>query len=262
MHDIHSHILPSVDDGAKHIEEAVEMARIAEANGVKTIFATPHYIEGEGYKNTEHNKKVLDRLNEALKVENIGVKVLLGNEVFITPDIVKLLEEGEVSTLNNSRYLLVELPMFNMPIYTEDIIYELRLKGIVPIIAHPERNTKIMEDPNILYEFIKLGALAQLNLTSLIGYYGESVKKTAEILLKHEMIHFMGTDSHSHKSRALNITQGIEVMSKIVGYHKVDEIINKNPLAILNDEEININEPKRYVRKGKIRSILEAIVGR
>lgn len=262
MIDIHSHILPGVDDGAKNIEKAIEMAKIAEKNGINVIIATPHYIEGENFNISKYNKEILGDLNKKLESEGLRVKILLGNEVFITPDIINLIKEEKVTTLNRSRYLLMELPMLDIPIYTEDIIYELRLKGIVPIIAHPERNKKIIEDPNILYEFIKLGALAQLNLPSILGYYGDEVKKTAEVLLKHDMVHLIGTDAHSTRRGFQKVKLAIDTISKIIGSYKLNKITNENPLAIIKNEELDINEPKRYVPKGKIRMFLEALVGR
>jgi protein-tyrosine phosphatase len=249
MIDIHSHILPSVDDGAEDIEESIAMARIYLKNEIKKVIATPHYIEGYENSTKENNLLALEKLKEALDKEGLDLKIYLGNEIYISMDIASLLKEGKVSTLNDSRYVLVELPMIDMPMYTESVIYELLLKGYIPIIAHPERNSSIMADPNILYELISKGALAQLNLPSLEGKYGEEIKATAEILLKHNMIHFVGTDAHSKDRRAPNVKNSLDLLLELVGETAFIEITYLNPLKVISDELISPNAPVRYKKK-------------
>lgn len=250
MIDIHSHILPKVDDGAGDMEEAITMARIYIDNGIKKVIATPHYIDGYANSLKEENILVLEKLKEALNKEGLELEVYLGNEIYITMDIIDLLEEGKVSTLNNSRYVLIEFPMLDIPMYSESIIYELLLKGYVPIIAHPERNRNIIEDPNILYGFIEKGALAQLNLPSLEGVYGEKIKTTAEILLKHNMIHFVGTDAHSKNRRAPNVKNSLALLKAIVDDTIFQEITCINPTKALSDEPIRPSTPIEYKKPG------------
>ncbi len=144
----------------------------------------------------------MERLREAIYQEGLDFEIYLGNEIYIAMDIFTLLENKKVATLNDSRYILLEFPMLDMPIFVENLIYNLLLKGYVPVIAHPERNKKIIDDPNILYNLINKGALAQLNLPSLEGKYGDKVRITVEILLKYNMIHFIGTDAHSKNERS------------------------------------------------------------
>lgn len=259
MIDMHCHILPGVDDGAQDLQVAIEMAKVAEENGIKAIFATPHYIDNEGYSNVMNNKKILNNLNDEMREKGITIDIHLGNEVYIIPDILKLLDRGEICTLNGSKYLLLELPMLDIPIYTENVIYDLRLNGFTPIIAHPERNGRIIEDPNIMYNFITHGALVQINLSSLIGYYGMKVKNTAKILLSHDMIHFVGTDAHHFKTRALRIGSAIEVISRILPKEKANRILFDNPKAVINNEVIDIYEPIKYKRKRKLSSMLSFI---
>lgn len=246
MYDMHCHILPGVDDGPISIDEAINMAIMAKTCGIQAIFATPHYIEGVEYPDAIFNKKVFDNLNYQLFNRGIDIKIYFGNEVYSTPNIINLLEKGHVATLNNSNYMLIELPMHDMPVYIESIIYNLKLKNITPIIAHPERNSKIIEDPNVLYDFISRGTLAQLNLPSLLGMYGESVKKTARILLKHNMIHFVGTDAHRPRNRYYNIKESVDILSSIIGKEKTLKIIRNNPESIVEKTNIEIDEPKIY----------------
>jgi len=260
MYDIHCHILPGVDDGAADIEEAIKMAELARAQGIKWIFATPHYIEGIGYKSYSHNQKVLDTLNSQIQSKGIDVKVYLGNEVYITPDILQLLEKGEITTLNGSKYILIEFPMLDIPLFVESLIYNLRLKGITPIIAHPERNTKIMENPNILNNFITKGALAQLNLPSLMGKYGEGVMEAAKILLKHSMIHFVGTDGHGSRGIEHRFEESMDKLSSIISKDYLQRILYTNPQAIIDNKNIDMDELKRYIPKSKIRIFLEKMI--
>lgn len=229
MYDIHCHILPNVDDGASDIEEAVLMAKMAKENGIEAIFATPHYIEGAGYNSVDENKLELDKLNTELVKRGIDIKIYLGNEVYSTLNILMLLQEKKISTLNNSSYVLIELPMLEIPMYIDSMLYELQLKGIIPIIAHPERNAKIVEDPNILYKYVSKGVLAQLNLPSLLGAYGRKAKKTAEILVRNDMIHFVGTDAHKPKRGYCKIKECIDRLNSLIGEDKARKLIKENP---------------------------------
>lgn len=249
MLDIHSHILPNVDDGAEDLEESIEMAKIYLDNGIDKVIATPHYIEGYKSSSKDQNLKVLEELKEALYHKGLDLDVYLGNEVYITMDMISLLEKGIISTLNHSRYVLIELSMFDMPLYVNNLIYELLLKDYIPIIAHPERNAKIIEDPNLLYGFIMKGALAQLNLPSLEGEYGERIKTTGEILLKNNMIHFVGTDTHSKNNRSPKVKNSLKRLGDLVDKETYERITYSNGLAVLNNEYIVIDSPVEYKRQ-------------
>lgn len=261
MYDIHCHILPDIDDGAVDIKESIEMAKIAVDHGITVIIATPHYIEGVWNKNYKYNQRVVSRLNEKLMNNNLDIEILLGNEVFITPDIIELLDRGEITTLNKSRYLLIELPMLEIPLYVEEIFFELELKGIVPIIAHPERNIKIVENPNILYDFILKGSMAQLDLPSIIGHHGSKVKNTAEVLLKHDMIHFIGTDAHSSRRRTPKTKEALEILNSTIGKEKLEKILYNNPEAIIKNQDIIIEAPKKYIAKWNIIEFIKSLLG-
>lgn len=260
MIDMHCHILPRVDDGANSLKEAINMALMAKENGIEAIFATPHYIAGEGYEDSSSNSIVLEELNYELNNRGIDMKIYIGCEVYATPNILELLAEGKITTLNNSQYMLIELPMYDIPIYIESIIYNLKLKGITPIIAHPERNSRIMEDPNILYGLIIKGALAQLNLPSLLDLYGRKVRYTAEILLKHDMIHFVGTDAHSASKKYYRITETTNILKKLIGEGKCLKIMKLNPEAIINGNNIEISEPTLYKRESQIARLLSSFI--
>lgn len=249
MIDIHSHILPKVDDGSKDLEESIEMAKIYLENGINKVIATPHYIEGWDNTFKEINLEILEILKKALYQRGLDLDIYLGNEIYTTMDILEHLEEGKASSLNNTRYVLIELPMFDIPLFIEDLIYELLLKGYVPIIAHPERNAKIIENPNLLYTFIKKGALAQLNLPSLEGKYGDRIKSTGETLIKHNMIHFIGTDAHSKDKRSPRVKKSLNLLKLMVDKETYNRITYLNGIKLLEDEEIIVDSPIEYKKE-------------
>ena len=249
MVDIHCHILPNTDDGPTNIEESIDMAKRAEGNGIKVIIATPHYIENEGYKSYLYNQKILNNLKYELLNRKINIEILLGNEVFITPYIIKLLDNDEITTINRTKYILIELPMFDIPRYVDQTIFSLRLKGLCPILAHPERNLKIIENPNIVYDFIKKGALTQLNLSSLEKGNNDKVGKTAGILLENNMVHFIASDAHCSNKYNLSPRHAYEVMSRYAGQKNSVKFLHENPKKVINNEELIIGEPIRYSKK-------------
>lgn len=256
--DIHSHILPGVDDGSKSLEESVEMARLFLENGTKKVFATPHYIENSKMDSLyDTNKKQYKLLVDELKRQEIDLEVYLGNEVYMCLEILEFIQEGRISTMNGSRYVLIEFPMYDIPIYSEDVLYSLIVNGYVPIIAHPERNLKIGEDPNILYEYIELGCLAQLNIPSLEGRYGKNIQEVGEKLLKHNMIHFIGADAHSTNRRSPMIQQGLEKLEEILGKEEFENLVYKNPKCIIEDKKINIKDPIVYKDKFSFRKLFK-----
>lgn len=254
MIDLHCHILPDVDDGSKTMAMSVEMAKIYLKNGIKEIIATPHYIEGDQFSTFEENKVVCEKFKDVLQRENIDLKVYLGQEIFLSPDIMKYLEEGRVGSLNGSKYVLTELAMVNDYVHMENVIYEFLMKGYIPVIAHPERYKKIQDDPNVLYEYIRLGALAQMNIRSLEGMYGDKAMNTAEILAACGMYQFVGTDAHSDEGRSPEVGKSLEILKGIVSEKEFERITFTNSKALLENKDIIFEEPKKY--EGRKKGIL------
>jgi protein-tyrosine phosphatase len=261
MIDIHSHILPRVDDGSIDMDMSIDMAKIYLENNINKVIATPHYIEGSKNTSLENNKAALSELREELYKEGINLEIYLGNEIYVSMDIIKYIKEENVSTLNGTRYILMEFPMFDIPLYVENIIYEILLKGYIPIIAHPERNSKIIEDPNILYKYITMGALAQLNLPSLEGKYGSSIKSTAEILIRHNMIHFVATDAHTNRGRSPKVAKGLEILSTMVSKEDFDRITYLNADLLLENKNISVTDPIKYQEKKGFLKLLKNKIG-
>lgn len=236
MIDFHSHILPGIDDGSKHIDMSMDMLKLSISEGVEHICATPHFIPEEHEINKE---TYFEKLNE-LKNSKVGeqINIVSGLEVYINPTVPELYESGSIWCLNNKKYMLLELPMNQFPIYTEDVFYELRLQGVTPILAHPERNLEIMKDEALLENLINQGALAQLNSGSLRGRYGDKVQAFAKNLVNKNLIHVLGSDGHNISVRKPKIKESFEIVEKLNAALYNSIIINEK--KILQGEDIEV----------------------
>ena len=240
MKDIHSHLLYGIDDGSKDIDESISLLKDMEKAGVEELILTPHYVEDSKYNcNNNSKEKIFNTLVKEAKKEKININLYLGNEVFITPNLIKLLERGEIRTLNNSRYLLFELPMRQNDNSLSQIVNDLVRKGYIPVLAHPERYKMVQDHPNVLEDYLRSGLLLQGNFTSLFGKYGRKSEKTLKYMLKKEWITFLGSDTHHEvrydckklKKRLLRITKDKDY---------VEDLMNNNFDRIINNLEIGM----------------------
>ena len=244
MVDFHSHILPNVDDGSKSVEETFNLIKEAENAGFDTIISTSHYIE-QYYVVTNRERKIwIDALTSKFEEQNINMKLCLGSEIYITENIIELLENENAATINNTRYVLFELPLNLKPMYLDDVIFEILQYSLIPVLAHPERYTFIQQNPDEVYDLIQKGVLMQSNYGSFIGEYGERAKTTVRKLLKCNMIHFLGSDVHRQESIYPKIPTILNELEKMVGEEKVNELTDENPRLALNNQKIEIPEPE------------------
>lgn len=237
--DIHNHSLPNVDDGANSIEEAVQNLKILKNLGYKEIVLTSHYIIDSLYKhNIASRLIVFEELKEALKDEDI--KIHLGNEVFITDSdkLQSLLKNKEIATLNNSKYLLIELPFRNKIHNLEQIICDLNSMGIVPIIAHPERYAYFRNGLDYLKIILEYDCYLQGNLGSLVGKYGSEAKKLLIKLLKNNMISFIATDTH-HLKNDTDFKKAIKILRKKVSEEQARKLLVDNPRKVIQNKSLN-----------------------
>ena len=235
--DIHCHVLYGIDDGSKSLEESIEILNQYKEMGFKEIVVTPHYIENSKYTT---NNKEKEKLLKTLKNKVKGIKLYIGNEVFINNNLEELLKKEEISTINNSRYLLIEFPMNQKLKTITNTIYELKIKGIIPIIAHPERYEYVKKDINIVDEWINEGALLQANYGSIVGVYGNKAKRTVKKLLKKNKISLLATDIHFPDSKIYqNIEKLKNKIKRIIGEEKLIELSIINPKKIIENKEIS-----------------------
>ena len=237
MTDLHSHILFGIDDGSSNIEESIKLLKIMEDAGFNNIILTPHYIDGSEYcANNIEKLKRLEILKEEAKRNNISINLYLGNEIFINDHIVEGIKANEIYTLNNSKYLLFELPFHNQILSLSDIIYEMKYQGYIPILAHPERYVYFQENPSLIDELRDEGLLFQANFSSIIGNYGKHSQKLLKYMLKNHYIDYLGTDIHHiSKSDVIDNFKKIEKeFKKIAGENYYREIINNGDELIKN----------------------------
>lgn len=240
MKDLHSHLLYGIDDGSLDISESISILKEAKEQGIIEIILTPHYIENSSYNyNNEEKKKRLSKLIKEVKKEHLNIKLYLGNEIMICDNILELLEEKKITTLNNSKYLLIEFPLENMLYNTKDIIYNLVLAGYIPIISHPERYRIFQRHPDHIEEYLRMGVLLQGNYQSLFGIYGRNAKKTLKTLLKKGRITFLASDTH-HDSD-FKVEKLKKKLRAILKDKKVvEDIINNNFDKVITNEDFGI----------------------
>lgn len=238
MIDIHCHILPSVDDGAKDMETSIAMLKMAEEKGTKTIIATPHYFAGYYEADYDNIRQKIEELREEAKKQNVNMELLEGQEICIDHHTIDKFQNKIISTLNRTDYMLLEFPLDKLPKYSIDTIYELKIRGVKPIIAHPERYLFFIEKPTLINQFIEEGCLFQLNTGSIKGIFGKAVQKTALKYIENNLCQFIASDAHSAGKRCPGIEENYIVD------HKLYNIVENNAQKLINNEVIESTATK------------------
>lgn len=241
MVDIHSHILPGIDDGSGSMEESIEILKNAFKNGVTDLVLTPHYIFGSTY-NADNIKKeeLFNKLKNQAKLEQIPINLYLGNEVFVENNMLEMLEKNQIMTINKTSYLLFELPLNNSYQGIYNLLFKLKTSGIQPVIAHPERYTIFKNNPELIVKMLEQGALFQSNIGSFYGKYGNEARDLSILLLKHHAIHFISSDIHHAGNDYYNkINDAKKILSKYISDDDIDNLLVNNALHLLKDEKIN-----------------------
>ncbi len=254
MIDIHSHIINEIDDGSKNIEESISIIEKLSSIGFKIVIATPHYITGSKfiYDNASKMDK-LEKIKKCLEEKNIDMELYLGNEVFIDHNILSLIDEQQIASLNNSKYILIELPVSRAMNDLFDILFKIRDKGYVPIIAHPERYAFLQEDHTMIEKFIEMGCLFQGNFENIVGKYGKHAKELFLYMLKNNQYHFLATDIHTKDSHLFeNMEKMKKKLTKLTSKEKFVELTVNNPLKIIKNENIEITNSVMKKKKFKL----------
>ena len=235
MIDVHSHMLYGIDDGSRNIEESISIIRNLNILGFTDIILTPHYIKDSRYMSPKGNNiKLIDELKKSLKENNIDTNLYLGNEIYIDESIDELVKNNEISPLNDSNYLLIELPMSGERENYEDIFLELIKSGYKVVLAHPERYHSFQKDFNKIYELDDIGVLFQCNIGSMVGEYGKAAKKVLKRMLKEDLVYMFGTDIHHYKKDYNYILDAKKKIKKIVSEEKLEDLIINNAKKIIN----------------------------
>ena len=263
MIDLHCHILPGIDDGPELLDESIEMCRIAVNDGISKVVCTPHHVAGKYNNNRKKIIRCVEKLQASIDSENIPLTLYPGCEIRLDLNLVENIKAGELLTMNDSgRYITLELSNEALPKNIEEIISSLIFAGIIPIIAHPERNLAIRSNPEIIYQLVQLGALAQLTASSLTGRLGSRIEKFSVFLLEHKLAHMLVTDAHSSKRRRPVLSEGLKRLKEIVGEKAAMEMVEAVPEKILNGEDIDVEFPIPLRKKssGKISSFISKVL--
>lgn len=251
MIDLHCHFLPDWDDGPESWEEVEKMLELAAADGIQKICLTPHIFRFSRYND---DLQVLDsRFEEFFRRygSSYQMEFFRGAEVFVHPDLVSLIEERKLS-INRSEYVFVEFPSDQVPAGTKELFYQMQLAGYTPIISHPERNTVFGRQPELLFDLVSRGCLAQLTAMSLTGGFGAEVRKYAESFLKFNLVHLLATDAHDSVRRKPVLSRAVEQAAKIVSQEKAEAMVSEVPQAILDNRVIpDLGQPINPSREKK-----------
>lgn len=248
MVDIHVHILPEMDDGARDWEDALDMADMASSSGVRTVVALSH-ANLPGQKSAEFLKKYWQQfyeLENLLKKEGSSLEIVPGMELMSDGNLPSLLKEEQFLTLNGTKYALVEFD-FEVSAYQ---IYEdvdgLLNAGYIPVLAHPERYRCVSREIGHVYEWQQMGALIQVNKGSILGRFGERIRRNADLILKHRVASVVASDAHSSEYRTTEMRELTEVLETYYGSASVEILLEENPWRILGGKEILDSMPIRF----------------
>jgi len=234
MIDIHCHLLPNIDDGPKSWEESLDMIRIAYGDGIRGAVTTPHWIQGTNWQpKPDTVRDMVGEFNDRITKDGIEFTVYPGMEIGIIPDLPRIVTNGDVLTLAESDFILIEIPFYNLPLGIEEVIFGLESIGKTPVLAHPERNREFQGSPRRIKELVAMGALVQVTASSLSGGFGDAAKDCAIEFAKLGMLHFVSSDAHSRKQRAPVVSQGLAIIEKKIGKDAVKDLV-ANTYQIIN----------------------------
>ncbi len=278
MIDLHNHILPGLDDGPRTFEETIEMCRISYRDGIRTIVATPHTLNSvyETSRSTilakvrELNAAIKEKLfsepspffpeppagPEARRPGSPGpeplpdsagpmdLKIIPGADVHFSEELLSQENQDKITTIaDGGKFLLIEFPFGGVPHRAEAILFDLLVRGITPIISHPERNLEIARSPQRYTEMVQMGCLGQITAASLMGGFGRDARQAAENLLRRNLVHFIASDAHSANGRPPVLSDGVRAAAKIVGKEQARKMVTEYPQAILEGRRPTLPEP-------------------
>lgn len=261
MIDLHTHILPGVDDGVKTMDAALEFARVAAADGTRTIVATPHYRDGF-YMNARPDVLAgVKELNAKLVSAGIPVEVLPGAEIHVCSDLVQRVKDGHATTLaDNGRTVLFELSMSQYPTDIENFVFQMRLAGLQVLVAHPERIRYFQEDIRRYEALIRLGAFGQITTGSLVGVFGEDVESFSEELVRKQLVHVLASDAHNTRGRPPTLSLAVARVAAWIGDDVALRMVTDIPKSFLEGQDPEL--PPLPLPPAKKSSLLSRWFGR
>ncbi len=238
--DIHSHILPYIDDGADDWEGSLTMLKNAEAEGIVAIVATPHILHNNDFKMESKIISTHKELCQRATAAGLKIKIYLGCEIYAQPDT---LLDHQIATINNNKYFLIEFPMNSIPQFVPDLFFNFIVNEQIPIVAHPERNFGFQKRPQLIYEYVQRGALMQINQGSLWGRYGEKAKNLALKLIENNLAHFVASDGHKPDGRSVTLAESYKLVKEKFGEEIASQLFYENPLHAILGDSVQTNVP-------------------
>ena len=253
MIDLHCHMLPSIDDGAKNLDIALGMAQHAVADGITTVACTPHIYPGL-YENTKAGIiQSISSFEEVLRSEGVALELVCGADVHVDVDLVQGIRSGRIATLNDTRYLLLEFPHRGNIKMMQDCVFNLHRAGYIPIITHPERQRWIDEYYDSLVEMVKQGAWIQLTAQSITGGFGKRALHWSERMLDDGIVHLIATDAHNLTRRPPVLSEGRNRITQLLGKQEADNMMVARPQGILcNADPSSLPPPPAYDSTGNL----------
>ncbi|MHA6259947.1 tyrosine-protein phosphatase [Sporosarcina sp. CAU 1771] len=248
MIDMHSHLLFGVDDGSKTIDETSRLLEKAVEEGITNIIATPHAFSPQFHVPVDVIEKQMNLITECIRTEDYPITVHTGQEIRLHEHILESIISGEAIPLANSRYVLLELPSYSVPAYTSHVIQSILSLGKIPIVAHPERNYAIANNPELLERLVQQGALAQITAGSIVGHFGKGIQKLSLRLIESNLIHAYGSDVHNLNTRPFMFNKGLDYLEKKKHYEIVNILLENNE-RIIKDKLIIMLEPETPITK-------------
>jgi protein-tyrosine phosphatase len=251
MLDLHCHILPQIDDGARSWEDSFSLARLAVDEGITHILATPHHLNGK-FENKKHDVIALtEELQQRLAAERIPLEIFPAQELRLSGDILAGIENDEILFVDEgNRYLLIEFPTMTIPHYAEQLFFSLQQRGFIPVIVHPERNQEIIDNPNKLLEFVERGALAQLTASSYVGVFGKEIAELSRQLIEANLVHFLASDAHNTRGRSFRMKDAFEKLEQDFGSRKVQQF-HQTTKDLINGDFVQTESPQEIRKKKK-----------
>ena len=250
MIDLHNHIIPNLDDGSRSLEISLSMLRHAAEQNITDVVNTVHYqsprMDG---KRIEYDlvKDKINQLQAELKKHNIPIKLHMGAEVFYLPNLMEL-KDNPLLTFGHGKYMLVEFPFEQVPGGCREVLFQLKMADVTPIIAHPERIKPIQEDISIVRKFIRSGCIIQVDAGSLTGSLGVSSKKASLEILRQGLCHIIGSDAHDDNHRNFLLLEALGIAEELLG-EKAVNLVTMNPQKILNGEPIETDGDMPTVKR-------------
>jgi protein-tyrosine phosphatase len=238
MIDLHSHILPGIDDGATDLATSLAMARLAVADGITQVVCTPHIVPGL-YENTRRSiDAAVTEFRRALILNRIPLRVMTGADVHVAPDLPSQFAAGDVPTLNGSRYFLFEPPHRVLPPRLEELAVRLLEAGLVPIVTHPERLSWIETRYDVIVNLNRRGCMIQITADSVTGEFGRTALYYAEKLLDEGRVDILATDAHGIDRRKPVLSRSRDIVAMRLGEKEAEEMVSTRPAAIVADRSL------------------------